>query len=342
MGKRIPKYRYHILTAINAAKMSIEMFNKIDVRHRIQSALIFNAQAWELFAKGICIRKKSNIYKKNGATITAEKAINRLQHQFRLINSEENKTIQQIVSLRNEATHGILPDIDEEIITHLMYYSLRTFHRLLKENFKTYFSNFDRNYLSITFKEYTFYSHKVSRLLKSVKKFDQGKNRLLYLLDRACDFAKTDKVSGMVNYEKWKEKIKKLPKKSRISRHLSIYDYLNKQENIRFIPVQVAKGYKPEIEIKKTKNPLSPVLVKKTDPNIDYPHLTSDLARKFNKKIYFISKAVRKLKIIDNSSYCTRIRTSRSGTGTPKYSDKALNYLKDYFEKHPDFNPYRK
>lgn len=161
MRKRVPKYRYHILTAINAAKMSIEMFNKVDSKHSDQAALIFNAQAWELFAKGICIRRNNNIYNKDGSTITAESAVNRLQHQHGLINSEENKTIQQVISLRHEAIHGILPNIDEEIITHLMYYSLRTFHRLLKENFRTYFSNFDKNYLSIAFKEYTFYSHKV-------------------------------------------------------------------------------------------------------------------------------------------------------------------------------------
>jgi hypothetical protein len=341
MGVRTPRYRNHILTAIEAAKMSIEMFNRVNCSHKVQAALIFNTQAWELFAKGLCIRKHNDIYNKDGSTITAEQAVNRLQHQLRVINKEEDSTIQQVISLRHEAMHGILPVIDEEILTHLMYYSLKTFHRLLKENFRTYFTDFDKNYLSVAFKEYTFYSNKVSRLFRSTRRYGQEKNKILYLLDRACNFAEDGSNKKMLNYKKWQDEIKKLPRKSRISRHLNIYNYLNKQDDIRIIPIQIAKGYKPEIEIKKTNNSLAPVLIKKTDPNIDYPHLTSDLANKLGKDLSFIAKATRKLGVIENKEYCTKIRTNRSGQGIPKYSDKALNYLKDYLDKHPDFSPYR-
>lgn len=341
MGVRTPKYRNHVITSIKAAKLSIEMFNRVDNEHSKQAALIFNSQSWELLAKGLLIRNKININNNDGTTITAEKAVNKLFHQFKIISQEENKTIQQIISLRNEALHGILPEIDQEIITHLLYFSLKTFHRILKEKFKTYFSEFDKNFLAISFKDYTFYSHRVSKLLSHSKKFGNENNKTLYLLDRACEYAENETHGSMKNYEKWKEKIKKLPRKSRVSRHLSVYDYITKQEDVRFIPVSVARGYKPEIEIKKTRDPLAPVLIKKTDPNVDYPHFTSDIAEKINKNLSFVSKMARKLNMIENPDYCTKVKTNRSGGGLPKYSDKALNYIKDYLLKHPDFNPYR-
>ena len=180
-----------------------------------------------------------------------------------------------------------MPEIDQEIITHLLYFSLKTFHRILKEKFKTYFSEFDKNFLAISFKDYTFYSHRVSKLLSHSKKFGNENNKTLYLLDRACEYAENETHGSMKNYEKWKEKIKKLPRKSRVSRHLSVYDYITKQEDVRFIPVSVARGYKPEIEIKKTRDPLAPVLIKKTDPNVDYPHFTSDIAEKIKNRILY-------------------------------------------------------
>ncbi|MDD3491742.1 MAG: hypothetical protein PHG13_02175 [Candidatus Pacebacteria bacterium] len=340
MVNPVPKYRYHVLTSIKAAKLSIEMFNRIDSEHSNQAALIFNSQSWELLAKGLLIRNKINIYNSDGTTITVEKAVNKLFHQLKLLSLEENKTMQQTISLRNEALHGILPKIDQEIIIHLLYFSLYTFHRILKEKFKTYFSDFDKNFLAISFKEFTFYSHKVSKLLSNSKLLGNKNNKLLYLLDRACEFSEKKTSGRMKSYDKWKESIRKLPRKSRISRHLSIYDYIMKQEDIRFIPVVVARGYKPEIEIKKTKDPLAPVLIKKTDLNIDYPYFTTDLSEKLNKNRSFISRMVRKLNIIEDLDYCTKIKISRSGNGLPKYNDKALNYLKDYLIKHPDFNPY--
>ena len=340
MSRGFPKYSYYIKTAINAAKLSIEMFNRVEGIHSQQATLIFNAQSWELLAKGLLIKKKKNIYNKNGRSITAEQAINRLQYDLKKISNEENKTIQQVISLRNEAFYGILPVIDDEIIIHLLYFSLNSFRALLKENFKTYSLRFDKNYLSIAFKDHTFYSNKVSKLFRSSKKFDTQNNKILYLLDRGVAFAEKDSSTTMKTFDKWKNEIKSKSRKARIARHLSIYSYIKAHDDVRFIPVHVSRGYKPEIELKKTNNPMSLVVIKKTDPNVDFPHLTSDLASKLGKNQSFIAMFVRKLKVIDNDKYCTRIRTSRSGSGVPKYSDAALNYLGDFFCKHPDFNPY--
>ena len=79
---RVPKYRNHILTAINAAKFCIDSFNRVDGNHNQQAALIFNAQAWELLAKGYLIRKKEKIYYKSNESITAESAMNKLLYVY--------------------------------------------------------------------------------------------------------------------------------------------------------------------------------------------------------------------------------------------------------------------
>lgn len=341
MSRGAPKYKNHVTTAIDAAKLSIESFNKISGLLPTQQAIVANCLSWELLGKGFLMRKGYNIYNSDGTTIGAEKVINLLQHKYQAINSEENKTLQQITSLRNEALHGILPNIDHEIITHLLYFSCKTFHGFLKQHFKSYYKDFDKNFLAISFRDYTFYSDKVSKLLAKAKEFNNDRNRLLYLLDRGVDFAGSPRKKAMIKYDSWKDKIRKLPRKSRVSRHLSIYRYLNKQEDIRLIPVHVARGYKPEVQLTKTSNPLAPVIVKKSDPNVDFPHLTSDVASKLGKSLSFVAKTARKLKIIDNDIYCSRIRTSRSGMGVPKYNDKALNFIKDYLQKHSDFNPFR-
>lgn len=342
MRTRIPKYRYHVTTAIDAAKLSIEMFNRVTLEHSQQAALIFNAQAWELLSKGILIREKKNIYNPNGTTITAEQAVNRLQYVLNLLSPEENQTIQQVISLRNEAMHGILPVLDPEIAVHLMYFSLRTFHRILKEKFRSYFPSFDKNYLSIAFRDHTFYSHKVSKLLAKSRKFGTADNRILYLLDRAVDFAMRPSSSKPIEYKRWKGSIQNMPRKARVSRHLKIYRYINAQDDVRFVPIHVARGYRPEIQVARTRNPLAPVLITKTDPNVDYPLFTKDIAEKLGRNISFVARTARKLGMITSSEYCTRIKlTRKDAAGLPKYNQKALDFMRSYLEQHPDFSPYK-
>ena len=339
---RTMKYQYHINTCINAAKLSIEMFNRIDYQHSRQASIIFNAQAWELLAKAILIKRKKNIYLSDGKSITAEKSINQLNYVLRIISLEENQTIQQIISLRNEALHNIYPDLDDEIVTHLMYWSLKTFHRLIKEEFRSYFINFDKNYLSIAFKDHTFYSHKINKLFSYSRKTKSEKNKMLFILDRACRFAKNQNSNSYVSYKNWLNEIKSKPKKARIGRHLSINDYTNKQDNVRMVAVETPKGYKSEIisERAKRTSELLSVVIKKSDPDVDYPHLQSDIARLMKVSPYFIRSLTKYLKLIDNKEYHITIKTGKKSK-TQKYSNKMLNHLKEFVSKNPQWSPYK-
>ena len=340
--QRIMKYHYHIETAINAAKLSIEMFNRVDGIHSDQASVIFNAQSWELLAKAVLIKHNYRIHENNGKSITGEKAVYKLEHSLKKISREENQTIQQIISLRNEAMHNIYPEFDQEIIIHLIYYSLKSFRNLINSEFKTYLPKIDKNYLSVSFKEHTFYSHKVGKLLTYSKKYSSEKNKSLYILDRACKFAEDSKSNSYLKYDSWLKDIKSKPKKSRIAMHLSIYNYTNNQENVRFVPVETKKGYKAEVFVEKTKkaNESVGVLIRKSDPEKDYPHLGSELAIILNKTSYFVQELIKHLNMKGNKDFHTTIKTGKK-SATQKYSDRTLNFLKEYIKKNPQWSPYK-
>lgn len=325
-------------TAINAAKLSVEMFNRVEILHWKESVLIFNAQAWELLLKGVLIKKGESIYESNGRTITAEKALNKTFYGFQLFSKEEAKTIAQIISLRNEATHDILPVIDDEIMVHLMYFSITIFNKVVKSEFKNLNGFFEKNYLSIALGNHTFYSNKVEKLFKYSRKQNTEQNRLLFLLNRGCDFMDNSSNTQLKTKKDWDLSIKSLSKKSRVAMHLSVYNYIKNQDNIRLVPVHVAKGQNATINVHPSKNPNAPVVVKKTDPNKDYPHFTTDIARKTGKSISFIARMAKNLKIKENEEYCYNHRT-KSGSN-PKYSDKCLTYIKSYLDKNPSYKPF--
>lgn len=327
--------------SIEAMKLSIEHFNKIDPICWKESVLIFNSLSWELFMKSLILKKKGVIYESDGKSITAEKALNKIHFTYKLVTKEEAQTIGQIISLRNSATHNLLPNVDNEILTHLVHYSLSSFHRLVSKEFKSLSVNLKKDYISISFDgDFTFYSHKVEKLYKFSRKKATEQNELLYLLDRGCKFIESETNSQMISKKEWSNILTAKNKKSRMAYHLSVYGYTNKQENIRYVPVQVAKGYSASVQVSPSKNPNAQVLIKKTDPNKDYPYFTKDLASKLGKSQNFIAFACKRLKIKENQSYCYLFRNNSKGT--PVYSDACLNYLKDFLNKNPNYNPFKK
>lgn len=327
-------------TAINAAKLSVEMFNRVEPPHWKESVLMLNAQAWELLLKGVLIKKKQSIYETDGKTITAEKSLNKTFYILHLLSAEDAKTVGQIISLRNEATHALLPLVDDEIMTHLIYFSITAFNKLVKNEFRILSGSFEKNYLSIALGNHTFYSNKVEKLFKYSRSKNTEQNHLLFLLDRGCEFLDSAANIKMKSRELWDKKIKQLPKKARVAMHLSVYNYINTQENIRLVPVHMTRGQNASVNVHPSKNPNAPILIKKTDPNKDFPHFTSDVAKITGKNPSFIAKMAKDLNIKSNEDYCYLHKT-KSGQN-PKYSDKGLNYIKNYLEKNYTYNPYKK
>jgi hypothetical protein len=144
----------------------------------------------------------------------------------------------------------------------------------------------------------------------------------------------------MKSKKAWDTSIKVLPRKSRVARHLAIYDYINKQENIRLVPVHVARGHGASVDVHPSKNPTAPVMIKKSDPNKDFPYFTSDVAQTLGKSQSFIAKMARDIGIRSNGEYCYLYKM-KSGQ-YPKYSEKGLGYFQSYLDQHPKYTPYKK
>lgn len=347
MAKRVKKFKYtdYVVNAIKAAKLAIDSFNRVDLDFKDEAALIFMGQAWEFLAKALIIKNLGidDIFLKNGKSITAEIAVNKINHEMKKIGQDEAEVIQQIISLRNVAMHDVMPKVPAEIIVHLLFYSIKAFRIVLEENFRTYFKkDFDQNFLAIAFNNHTFYSDKVSKMFNKAKDYGSDQSKTLYLLDRAVDFARKPNASSMQSLLDWQGKIKRLPRKSRVAMHLAVYKHMNEHDDVRFVPVEVARGFRAEINLTRTKDKKNAgtVLVKKTDPNKDYPHSTSDVALKAGRNKNFIARMSARLDIRNNQDLCYLIKTGKYTT-LPKYSDAAVTYVIEYLKKNPNFDPYK-
>jgi len=146
----------------------------------------------------------------------------------------------------------------------------------------------------------------------------------------------------MQSISAWQDKIKKLPRRSRVAMHLPIYKHINNTDDVVFVPVETPRGYKAKVEITRTKNKKESgtVLIKKTDPNKDYPHSTSELAKKINKNTNFVARMASALEMKENEDFCYKINTSKKSS-LPKYSDAALTYIQKYLKSNPGYNPYK-
>lgn len=110
------------------------------------------------------------------------------------------------------------------------------------------------------------------------------------------------------------------------------------------VPVQAPKGYTADINLRKGSNRAGsalPVMIKKTDIEEDYPYLTSEMAKQIGKGTNFIAKSATGLGLKNNTTYHQAVRSSKDGR-INRYSQRALDYLKEYFQKNPGYNPFKK
>jgi len=65
------------------------------------------------------------------------------------------------------------------------------------------------------------------------------------------------------------------------------------------------------------------------------------MATEIGKGTNFVAKAATALRLKNDTIYHQAVRSSRSGK-INRYSQKALDYLKDYVQKNPNYNPFSK
>lgn len=168
----------------------------------------------------------------------------------------------------------------------------------------------------------TTYADKIQKIVSKVKK-NQGDKHLAWLLERGIEFDGSQYLTEKQFERKYRTKHKIMP-------HLAIGDFIKENEMIRVVPVQAPKNYAADLTLRKgsPKDSSLPVIVKKTDIDQDYPHLTKELARLLGTNMAKIVSIVHRLGLKGDPKYHQEIRTSSSGS-VHRYSQAARDRIRD-------------
>lgn len=316
-----------------AAEAAIDSFNRVHNPYRDECTTILLTNAWELLAKAVLVKKRQSIRRdRRGNTISAELAVSRLREQKILDESQED-LIQQVISLRHAATHHVLPVVPAEIMQHLLYFASKFFRDVVNAMFPAHARDLKGNYLSLSFSDLTTYADKVQKLVSRLKRSPDDK-KLIWLLERGVKFDGTTYITEKQFEALYKNKKKIMP-------HLSLGKFMRTTDMVRIVPVQAPKNFTADITLRKgsARDTALPVVVKKTEVETDYPYLTRELGEKTGKNQNFIAATANILGMKGNPTYHQSVRASRKGV-VQRYSDAALNHMKEYFEKNPDFDPF--
>ena len=333
------KYLIYLDKSIAALLASIDRINNVHDSYKVEESLILLTNAWELLAKGVLIRDRENIHLVDGRSITAEDAITKLVAK-NYLTENQSQHIKQVISLRNSAIHSVLPDTPQEIVFHLMFYGVKFFKDVISKEFPTYANKCSGNFLSISFDTFTTYADKLQKLISKARKRGTPEQELIWLLERGVRF----KGGQYISQNKFEDEVKKLGRKKRLYHHLKISDFIKGADMVVVVPVQAPKGYTADINLRKGSNKAGaalPLMIKKTDLEEDYPYLTSEIGREIKKGTNFVAKAAAGLMLKNNTTYHQAVRSSKSGK-INRYSQKALDYLKDHLQKNPNYNPFSK
>ena len=314
---------------------AVDSFNRVHYPYRNEATLIFVTNAWELLAKAILVKQHHSISRQGtrGETIPAEVAVSRLRQNKIIIENQED-CIQQVISLRHAATHHILPNVPEEVMHHLLFFSCKFFRDALNGLFPMHAKDMKDNYLSLSFSTLTTYADKVQKLVSRIKRSEHDKT-LIWLLERGIRFDGAAYLTQSQFEDQYRRKKRVLP-------HLDVSKFIRDAEMIRIVPIQAPRNYTADIRLRKgpRNDPSLPVLIRKTEVESDYPHLTSEIALKLGKNSSFIAATAKHLGLKNNPDYHQKVRASQKSY-IQKYSQAGFDRLAQFLKENPTFNPYR-
>lgn len=336
-ASKMPKqweYLQLLVKSKDAGLTAVDTYNRVFHSYKNEATLILLSNAWELLAKAVLVKKHKSILQGNvpGYTITGELAVYRIRLE-EVLTEEQEDLVQQIISLRNIATHHILPQVPIEIMHHLLFFGCKFYREVVAKSFPTHVKELPDNFLSLSFGDLTTYADKVQKLVSKVRK-SAGEKRLVWLLERGIVFDGAKYITENQFENKFKGK-------RGIMKHLAIGDFINKTDMVRLVPVQAPKNFTADLKLRKgsAKDASLPVVIQKTEPDVDYPHLTADIASQIGKNTNFVAKMASVLGIRGNTKYHQAIRSSKSGS-IQKYNDAAVHMMRKHLDDNPAFNPY--
>lgn len=334
MAKRRRREYLRLLDASKAAVlMAVDSFNRVQNPYRDESTLIFLANAWELLAKAVLVQRHESILRgQRGETIGAEVAVSRLKGHA-VLEAGQADTIQQIISLRHEASHYVLLPIPDEVMHHLLFFGTKFFRETVEAVFPAQAKDFPDHFLSLSFAGLTTYADKVQKSISRVRRSPSDR-RLVWLLERGIDF------DGK-RYLTEKQVEAKYRGKKKVSPYLKLSDFLRETDMVRVVPVQAPKNFTADLTLRKgsSRDATLPVIVQKTDLESDYPYLTRELAELVGKNQHWTARAAQVLGLKGDPKYHQPIRTSQSGS-VHRYSNAAVERIRAELKDNPPFNPY--
>lgn len=334
MAQRKRREYLQLLDAAKAAaETGVDSFNRVRHPYRYQTTLMLLANAWELLAKAVLLQKKESIARgQRGETISSEVAVFRLE-QKQVLTQTQAETIQQVISLRHAATHHLLPAVPVEVMQHLLFYSCKFFREVIEKLFPAHLKSLSENYVSLSFTDLTTYADKVQKSVSRVRKSGSDK-KLVWLLERGIQFDGEVYITEGQFAEKYRGKKKILP-------HLGLSDFVKTADMIRIVPVQAPRNFTADISLRKGSAADSslPVLLKKTDIEVDYPLLTRELGVKVGKSQNWAARAVTVLNLKGDPKFHQPVRAGQK-TLIHRYSAAAEAVLREKLVAEPRFDPY--
>jgi hypothetical protein len=321
--------RTRLLQSSKRAFLSaLNNFNNISNTYREESALILMSNAVELIAKATLLKLGDAIVgtRDPAKTISGEQALWRLFHTHALITDLEHQAVQQIISLRNEAVHDVLPEVDIDVLHYLIFAAYQLYKKLIRTSFRNHEDIFRTSLLSISTESNLTYADSVDGLLRA-RKGSETQRRLLYLLERGVSYSGTRYISQ----EEFEQRFKRERNRRLVNRG-ALGAFLAKAELLKVVFVQAPRNHAIKIDISKgqaTQREVLPVLVKKTDINADYPYILTTLAEKIGAGRNRVLAKINELGMKGNDKYHQAVQISRSQMAHHKYSDAAYQFLCD-------------
>lgn len=316
-----------------AAEAAVDAFNSVWHQYRFQTTLLLLANAWELLAKAVLIARKESIARSaNGDTISGESAVHRLKAKGWL-EEQRAETVQQVISLRNQACHNVLPDVPVEVMQHLLFFSCKFFRDLIAVEFPSQMRGMPEHYLSLSFADLTTYADRVQKAVARVKRSTNDK-KLVWLLERGIVFDGSSYQTEAQFEQSYKKKQRVLP-------HLGLSRFLRKADMVRIVPVQAPRNFTADLTLRKgsAADATLPVLVKRTEVEVDYPYLTKELAAKLGRTQNWTARAIAVLGLKGQAKYHQAVRASKASF-IQRYSQAALEALQHRLRTEPAFDPY--
>lgn len=334
----IQRARREYLQFLDAAKLAAEeaigAFNGVRRPYRIEATLLLFTNAWELLAKAVLLQKKQSIAKgQRGETISAEVAVHRLIKE-QVLTQRQVEVIQQLISLRHAACHQVLPPVPTEVMQHLLYYCCKFFRETIERQFKGHVKDLQEHYLSVSFADLTTYADKVQRAVSKVKRSNVDR-KLVWLLERGIQFDGESYITESQFVQKYRGRRKVLP-------HLRIGDFVKTADMVRIVPIEAPRNFTADVSLRKgsAADASLPVIVKRTEIEVDYPYLTGELGNRLGKSQNWVAKAVQVLNLKGDPKYHQPVRGGVT-TLIHRYSEAAHMKLREKLLAEPGFDPYR-